>query len=478
MSKHLFSKERIVERARSLDNDQSGAIAMLVMAATLIVLMMALVLFDAGFAARDKIDVQVAADTAAWSQAAVEARSMNLMAFTNVAKRVTFGMMAYYEALWMAWGALFITALALAIAACVAAVLTLGALKTVCKKLTEFTVQVGIEMANEAPDLARYLSNLRDNYFHRDLRALDAYQHYLKDLTPWWSWAEGLMRGARNGALVTASFPVPKDYISGIPGAGSPNSQFGGTGIEDALPVARTGGFDDMCWPIYTEGDFLIHTADYLFKSRNQVKKNWKTAVAYPLAGAMAMGFLVAGCGTATLGGGDTWKPFLITEHSNGAAWQLSTSTLTFAYEPNMDRMSDSGERKKYNYLTNDYNTYMPLLYDSGGYWALSRAEFSFQFDDPEDLSEPDLWHASYTARMRPVALPGEWGASAFELKHAYRDTLPYLLGGGVVLGALDGAATGEFDFDELLGGGAADLLRIELAVRGLNDDNIDGVAK
>lgn len=477
---HIFSPKRIMERLRALQGNQSGAVAMLVMAATLVVLMMSLVLFDAGFAARDKIDIQVAADTAAWSQAAVEARSMNLLAFTNVAKRVTFGMMAFYEALWMAWAAILAMAIALTIACWIANVFALGSLSTICTKLTEFTVEVGVQMAKEAPDLATYLGNLRSNYFQKDIEALDNYQNYLTRLTPWWGWAEGMMRGSRNGALISSSFPVPKDYISGLPGGSNPDSAFSGTGLEDSLPVERDGrdylpAMNEICWPVYSELDIIAHEADYLYKSFSQWKSNWKTGIAFPLAGLMAAGFLYAGCLTATIGGDDNWRAYMIKSHANAQRWQLSTSTLAFAYEPNLDRMSADGERGKYEYLSADY-TSLPLLYDAGGYWAISRAEFAYQ----NNGEAPDLWHASYTARMRPVALTNEWSGlgSSVTMTKAYRDVLPYILGGAALLGALDGVSSGEFDFENLLGGGAADLLRIELAVRALSDANMAGVVK
>ena len=48
--------------------NQGGAVALMTMAALLIIMMMAWVVYDSGDAARDALDVQAAADTAAWSQ--------------------------------------------------------------------------------------------------------------------------------------------------------------------------------------------------------------------------------------------------------------------------------------------------------------------------------------------------------------------------------------------------------------------------
>ena len=82
--------------------DESGAITLAALAACLILIMVGLTIWDAGRSARDKIDVQNAADTAAYSQAAVRARSMNMLAFTNVAKRSVAGMHSMYFGMWTA----------------------------------------------------------------------------------------------------------------------------------------------------------------------------------------------------------------------------------------------------------------------------------------------------------------------------------------------------------------------------------------
>src|SRR5690606_37779788 len=93
----------IENQLRRFHANQSGAIILLVLAALIMIFMMALVDYDAGEVGRDKIRVQQAADTSAWSESAVKARSMNLIAFSNVAKRVTIGMTSFYAALWLSY---------------------------------------------------------------------------------------------------------------------------------------------------------------------------------------------------------------------------------------------------------------------------------------------------------------------------------------------------------------------------------------
>jgi len=133
--------------------NQGGAVALMTMAALLIIMMMAWVVYDSGDAARDALDVQAAADTAAWSQSAVEARSMNMIAFANVGKRVTFGMTSFYQSLWLAYAELLIIAAALTVVCWIADVVALGAITSICEKLTEFTIDIGVVMVEEGPDL-------------------------------------------------------------------------------------------------------------------------------------------------------------------------------------------------------------------------------------------------------------------------------------------------------------------------------------
>jgi hypothetical protein len=152
--------------------------------------------------------------------------------------------------------------------------------------------------------------------------------------------------------------------------------------------------------------------------------------------------------------------------------WQLRASNLTFSYAPNPKRFSDTGDRKKYNYLSPDY-TSLPH-YSGGGYYGMARSEISFQD------GTPDLWKASWTARMRPVALPGEWSSlgSGVTLVKAWRDVLPYVTAAAAVLSLVDGAISGDLDPAGLLAGGAKDLVNVDSALGGLTDDSVEGLAK
>ena len=86
------------KRAEKLDRDQNGAVAFLCLIAILILLLVAWTMFDAGLAARDKVRAQTTADTAAYSQAAIKARSMNMLAYSNISKRSIWGIHSLYPA--------------------------------------------------------------------------------------------------------------------------------------------------------------------------------------------------------------------------------------------------------------------------------------------------------------------------------------------------------------------------------------------
>ena len=62
----------------------------------MILTMLTFVIYDTGMVARDKMKVQAAADAAAISQASVKARSMNMLAYSNVAKRSIFAINSTY----------------------------------------------------------------------------------------------------------------------------------------------------------------------------------------------------------------------------------------------------------------------------------------------------------------------------------------------------------------------------------------------
>ena len=418
--------ERSLER---MHQEQGGAIALMVLAATLIILMMSLVIYDAGEVSREKLEVQNAADVAVWSQTAVEARTMNMLAFANVGKKVTFGMTSYYKALMISYAELLAITVAAATACWVANFFAAGALTELCRQITGFAAEIAYVLFEEAPDIAEFESNLNTDYFAADAESFDDYQSYMVSLAPWWSWSEGFVRGTRNGASVTSGWPVPR-VLENTPGA---------SGLTDSLPVQkpsdiRDGYMDDMCTRIYdnsafdataesgTSGgifsaaglgnaltsDLFVHTADYLVKSciegnhcvqsKAPLTSGWERPVIYALTPLMAAAQIRLGCEWITSNWrnaiGDAGAPYQMqTFGGDEAQWLFRSSNLMFGYRAAPGRMSDDGDRAKYGFLSSDYSSMIPILYNASGQWAVSRAEMSYQFGNSENLRPPDLWH-------------------------------------------------------------------------------------
>ena len=124
--------------------------------------------------------------------------------------------------------------------------------------------------------------------------------------------------------------------------------------------------------------------------------------------------------------------------------------------------------REKYEYLEDDYAALLSILYEADGQFGMARSEISYQGEG--DVEEPDMWHAAYSARMRPLAFPGEWAgySAGTSMTEAFSDAAPYMAGGSLL---------------GFLGGGMGtpepnDLLRMLFAAQGLNNENVDGLPR
>jgi len=466
------------DKMQRFHRSESGAVVLMVLAAMLGILMLALVVMDTGQAGRDKIRVQAAADTAAWSEAAVEARSMNMIAFANVAKRVTIGMTAFYDALWLSYVELLAAAIAVTLLCWIADIPALGALTPVCEKLTEFTIAVFTIMANEASDGAAYIG-LNTGYFKDDVTAFNNYQTYMAELAPWWAYAEGVQRGMRNGAAVSASFPVPPNSMTTSDiGVDLPGLSLEFSGMTDSLPTEQVEDLDDAvlntCSRVYSDLDFAYHLADYLIQSEmtnSDVSSPWGM-VATAIAGVLATAQVIITCPLQMAAFGEASHPWRVKNYDDSASgkakWVTDTSNLTFAYRPSKDRMKK--DRNKFQIMGGMKKLDQgilgagDILYGAGGYWAMSRSEISYQ------NGAPDMWHPSWAARMRPVAIPGEWSNNDTHLGNALIDVLPVMIVGAGV----QQLSAGDAD----LGNAISDLTRIILATQAYNDTNMSGLSK
>ena len=266
-------------------------------------------------------------------------------------------------------------------------------------------------------------------------------------------------------------------------------SGIGFSGITDTMPLERYSDLKEMCIRSYVP-DLLYHLGDYTWNTilncsectdtvMNQGIITASMEVALAIIGGMAAGIYAASCelgGGSELGFSDDYaKPWQLTDPgsfgNNEAEWYRRTSKLVFAYQPGRD--FSGNERRKYGYVSHDYSTNLDLVYKPDGFFGMARAEYSYQ------NGEPDMWHPSWTTRMRPVALPGEWAAYSgdYRMVSAYIDAVPYIYApaaGDSLLGGFIGAGLGTADPVSV----AQDLLKAGIAFEAMTDNLVDGVAR
>ncbi|MFU8803613.1 MAG: TadE/TadG family type IV pilus assembly protein [Bradymonadaceae bacterium] len=270
---------RIARALRRLDRDQSGAVAILCLASLLIVLMLGLVLYDTIEIANEKVHIQAAADASAFSQASIEARTMNMIAFTNVGKRVTIGFVTAYDAVfaWMKWisGASIVLAIA-----CYAAGAFFAPILSLCGTITQIAAGSTCATLREGQDHLK-LNTLIQRFYGPEVRAFNNYQQYMADVTPFWSWTEGVMRGFTNNAPVTMAYPMPKagdnfEFTARLPVKQSSDTTMYGLGInrnwdalcEKADHTPSIFGNDSSTWEnLSAQSDRRFMFLDLLLKS-------------------------------------------------------------------------------------------------------------------------------------------------------------------------------------------------------------------
>lgn len=227
-------RTRLKELLSKLHHSQSGAIALLCLAGLLIIFLTAMLMYDAGEAARDKMDVQIGADTAALSSAAVKSRSMNMVAYSNITKRILYGYNTIYTAALLALiettgyylyeagkNAAQAIKTAPACATVVGCAVPIGfavvaidnaitAVKGILQlifELIEFSTVNGARLFGFPTGSDTWRSA-------KEVTALDYYQEYMVKMQPWWSWGEAVTRGMRNGATLVGTFPIPNGEAS------------------------------------------------------------------------------------------------------------------------------------------------------------------------------------------------------------------------------------------------------------------------
>jgi hypothetical protein len=443
-----------VNRLGGLHDDESGAFLLIGLAASLVLMLMAWVVMDAGSAARAKMEGQAAADTAAYSAAAVKARTMNDLVYANLAKRTVVGAHAVYPSLMAGYHE------------------WIGQYEKMCEATNDPAI-CEIALRNRAlftveqgADLQTFAANAK-SYYGEDITALDNVQTYLLEIGPWWAWSEAVHRASRNGATMSATFPAPRGVpraagnVGGLTAqvmqAANSNSLSPYTGRIDRLPV-RPGSYANMLEKMgpgtyWHDVERVQHEADHRSRSDEDAGREEVIELGrnyYP----------DAVLNLSPLHFGQRGVPLVMEPFFDEGEWLMRTSTLVLTYQARPEFFD--GDRRKYRVPHHDYTAANPESTRIGGYWAMAKAEISFQGN-----GYPDMWHANWTGRMRPVALKGEWTGAGVQFGSAFHDILPHLELSAHLAGQHD-AAQDNFQ----------DLVSMERDARAMGQSTIRGVAK
>ena len=495
--------ERIRRSLGALHHDQSGAIALLLLASILILFMSALVIYDAGTAAGDKMEAQIAADSATFSHTVVKARGMNMMAYANTIKRMIFSYLATYMNAWIAILVLF----AYHASRCFRTFPNLSSCWTWAKALPMVIIE-GVELvaANNPSMGGKIFPNFSGENARSlvELQALEQYQEYMFAITPWWAYVEGVHRGMTNGALMTATWPVPGESLAGARHI-------------DVLPIERRdrdtrpwrnpaepyrfnrdpgGGAGSYCMEYASSLEAIIPMAQTLVRSISD-PSGWKWAffVAHMLPS--------IGCFYAAWSYDDVhyqdWR-IKTSIKNNRQNWFSGTAALSVAYTPRAGRNADDGERQKYTYMTREAS--LSDRYRNEGYFAMARSELVYKqpfevFGTVANIvgsvpligalanrrlgiqHEPDMWSPRYRTKNRPVILPGERFGSSIAAGHVgldtvARETAPYLTLGSIV--GIPGPQGGDPPFDAA--SAMQDFMYLTTSTSSWNANFLNGVAK
>lgn len=496
-------------RLENFHHAQGGAIIILVLAGFLILILSSLMMFDAGRAASDKMEVQTAADTAAYSQSVIKARTMNMLTYANTAKRMIY---SYVYVYWAALEGLFLGWVYYA-SQCFRIWPDLDACAKWVVGLAQIIAQI-IRLVSQ--DWSTMSGRSVD-----EVKNLDNFQHYMVNITPWWAYAENLVRGIYNGATATAAWPPPSsgltntmeeayqivdevtEIVNDLNLGFSINFQIERTTIKDSLPVAKGDGVmahAGYCGEYFMSPEHLIAAFDFWNSSKDYPQGI--SLESMPLVFTAASLFNPLNCMIASFFLGDAVLDYRVDTGALGwntsptpNDWMQSTSNITLAYMAGAHRKHS---RTNFNKLLGDYDHNESKLMKSNGHWAMARSEIVYgdSYMTGGDgflgslggfvsglsggilaglIGPPNMWSPRWTAKLRPMALPGETlgsttNGSPVGLKAVFVDTLPYFAITSVVSGLFDR----NFEFDDALG----DFVFFYAASAGYTGDNLEGLTQ
>jgi hypothetical protein len=467
-----------------LHKDQGGAVALMCLAACLILLMLGLVLYDTGKATREKLQLETAADTAAYTQAGIKARTMNMIAFTNITKRSIVTLQNVYVAAWAAYEAWYISLFPRCF--------KIFPSPSACRDIVTNALTYGKEGAIDWRKLSGIIfiptvlkSGGGAKKYQEELAQLTKYQKYITKLTPWWAYMSGMSAGTRNGASLVGSFPHPPDPLNGALNFIDTVVTFiRGTGLYpqtshkgDYMPVASANSVFTTCLDASVLGvtqdalygvEYFFHIAEqarYSNKKAPQFAGTWlATGPVHCAQGHQQTGFLsflnfALGPMKAADSSAFKYNAGAGGRNTGERNWALSNSNVIVAYSHKPANFKE--ERARYNFLKKDYDNSLTRFEKSSGFWAMSSAEYVFL------NGSVTPWHTSWTARMAPIAgRSSGMTRSRYSFNAMYHDMLPYM-GIGILLGILTGMD---------IGVAFNDLLYFEKASRAMDPGSLSGI--
>lgn len=399
---------------------QQGAVALLMLASAMILVLCALVIYDAGIVIRDKTDVNVAADTAAYSQAAVEARSMNMIAFANIGKRTVVGIhnMYYFQyPMYAAWWA----------GQC-----SRCCCGWYCGCWTECLNCIGNAIdGSPFMELFDWLAFLGDDDLEQNLEDLDAFQDDLREYSAYWGLGEAMTRGARNGANMVLGYPPPS------------NTTYA------PLPLERGEPHESCLTPaIFTDNPVTIVTllewAANFMDLRQRSTSSPNVARQGPRERVnIAYSFLACPFFSP-----DEGAPFYNAASSNSSEDMMKRSNYIYAYRVAGDL--DGILRDNYGIMPGEYVPPAGVTMPRGGVWSMARSEFYFPPENKPDTifdGAHDMWmfHPGWYGKIRPLTLPNEKPP----VEHTTMFQQSLTLGTALAMGIFNMSGNPEFDFSK-----------------------------
>ena len=412
-------KELISRTLERFHKSQSGAVALLCLASLLILFMCALIMYDASLVIRGKTDAHMAADTAAYSQASVEARSMNMIAFANVGKRTIVGIhnMYYFQyPMYLIWW--------------------LGQCSKCCCGIycgcwTEcfncFGNLIDGSPIMEAIDWASFLGN---DDLEQNLEDLDTFQDDLREYAAYWGVGEAMVRGVRNGANMITNFPAPD------------NSEYG------PLPLARGNASESCLTPTpLADNPVTLVTLIEWYANFQDLKDRSTSSPNIASEGPaervnIAYSFLACPLMTPSEG-----APFFNAADSNSSEHMLQRSNYVWSYKHTPD--NDGILRNNYMFMSKEYTPPSNVTMPKTGIWSIARSEFYFPPSNKPDTilfdGAHDMWmfHPGWYGKIRPTTLPRE--EPPVEHDEMFEESLE--LGRDMALGQFFIFAVDNFDF-------------------------------